>query len=63
MKLKELIDLFCDGYDDKARLLIELNGEEIFSDIRVIDSRLKPYYEKEILGLCQYINTIGVILK
>lgn len=53
MKLIDFINLFLDGNDDK--IYIDLyNGndfDEIFNDVRIIHSKLKPFYNREIIAL------------
>lgn len=53
MTLVQLIELFYDGNDDKAYIDLYAGTDAIlkFSDIRIIDGRLRLYYDREIIGL------------
>ena len=64
MTLKSYIDLFLDGNDDKVYIDLYDGSDDIliFSDIRIIDGRLRPYYEHEIIGLFES-NRLSIILK
>lgn len=62
MTLIQLIELFYDGYDDKVYIdLYEgSDANPIFSNIRIINGRLIPYYSREIIGLfeCKRLSII-----
>lgn len=63
VSLSDLIQLFLLGYDDKIYVDILINNEEIFEHIRIIDSKLEPYYEYKIEFLsdsCDSKMTIGL---
>ena len=53
MKLRDFIELFLDGNDDKVYVDLYAGSDDIliFSDIRIINERLKEYYDREIIGL------------
>lgn len=53
MKLRDFIELFFNGNDDKVYIDLYSGSDAvlIFSDIRIINGRLEPYYDREIIGL------------
>lgn len=64
MTLKDLRELFYNGYDDKARINLTTGlGDEFLEDIRINDSSLNPYDDREVVGLAQLSNVIEVIIE
>lgn len=65
MTLKNFIDLFLDGDDDKVYIDIFSGNDfnEIYHDIRIIHPDLVPLYDHEIIGLQQGTYNLAVILK
>lgn len=64
MKLKDLRELFYNGDDDKARINLAIGcGDEFLEDIRINNSSLDPYDDREVIGLAQLSNVIEVIIK
>lgn len=62
--LADLIQLFLLGYDDKIYVDIFVDGIETFEHIRIIDSKLVPYYEYKIEYLTDPCGSlIGIALK
>lgn len=64
MILKNFIDLFLDGNDDKVYIDV-FNGndfDEIFHEIRIIDSELVPLYHREIIALNEGVHNLAVTL-
>lgn len=53
MKLRDFIQLFFDGDDDKVYIDLYAGASFnlIFSDIRIINGRLEEYYDREVIGL------------
>lgn len=53
MTLVQLIELFFEGDDDKVYIDLYAGSDAIliFSDIRIINGRLRPYYDREIIGI------------
>lgn len=62
MKLRDFIELFFDGNDDKVYIDLYAGSDDIliFSDIRIINDRLKEYYDRKIIGLfeCERLSII-----
>jgi hypothetical protein len=64
MTLKELRELFYNGYDDKARINLSTGfGDEFLEDIRINNSILDSYDDRKVVGLAQLINVVEVIIK
>jgi len=64
MTLKDLRELFYNGYDDKARINLATGiGDEILEDIRIISSSLDPYDDRKVVGLAQFLKVIEVIIE
>lgn len=53
MTLIQLIQLFFEGNDDKVYIDLYEGSDDnlIFSDIRIINGKLKEYAERKIIGL------------
>lgn len=64
MKLRDFIELFLDGNDDKVYVDLYAGSDDIliFSDIRIINERLKEYYDREIIGLFES-ERLSIIVK
>lgn len=64
MTLKNFIELFLDGDDDKVYIDV-FSGDscnEIFHDIRIIHPDLEPLYNREVIALQEGIYNLAVIL-
>lgn len=64
IRLGELLSLFLQGDDDKVYIYL-YNGDDsdiIFEDIRIIDSKLNDYLNRNIIGL-ELGETLGVYLE
>lgn len=66
LRLCDLIQLFLLGYDDK--IYIDLywcyrdKTEPIYEQIRIIDGKLKPFYECQISWLSEPLECRSVLL-
>ena len=65
MTLKNFIDLFLNGDDDKVYIDVFSGDDcnEIYHDIRIIHPDLVPLYNREIVSLQEGIYNLAVILK
>lgn len=64
MTLREFIELFEAGYDDKVYIRLVYNEfEEIFENVRIIDGKLKPYLENKVYALNLDIELVVFIEK
>ena len=64
MTLKNFIELFFAGDDDKIYIDV-FNGndmDEIFHEIRIIDSKLVPLYHREVIALNDGVHNLAVTL-
>lgn len=64
IKLGELLSLFLQGDDDKVYIYL-YNGDDsdiIFEDIRIIDTKLNDYLNRNVIGL-ELGETLGIYLK
>lgn len=63
IKFGELLALFLQGGDDKVYIyLYNGNGLNIiFEDIRIIDPKLNPYFNRQVIGL-EMGETLGIYL-
>ena len=63
--LGELIQLFLLGYDDKIYIDLVIGGNEFRSEsidnVRILDSRLEPYYTNDILWMHEGADCLLVI--
>lgn len=53
IRLGEFLSLFLQGDDDKVYIYL-YNGRDtdiIFEDIRIIDPKLNPYLNRQVIGL------------
>lgn len=65
MTLKNFIDLFLDGDDDKVYIDV-FNGndfDELYHEIRIISSDLVPLYNREVIALNEGIHNLAVTLR
>ena len=65
MILKDFIDLFLDGNDDKVYIDV-FNGDdfdELHHEIRIISPELEPLYDREIIALSEGVHNLSVTLK
>ena len=65
MKLKDFIELFLNGDDDKVYIDV-FNGDEfdeICHQTRIISSKLTPLYNREIIALSEGVHNLAVILE
>lgn len=63
IRLGELLSLFLQGDDDKVYIYL-YNGNDsniIFEDIRIIDSKLNEYLNRQVIGL-EMGETLGIYL-
>ena len=64
MTLGDIQDLFLAGYDDKARITIESPSYDVdLENIRIIDSKLKPYLNRKVIGLVDSYTGLRVIVE
>lgn len=65
MTLREFIDLFLDGNDDKVYIDVFIGNDfnELYHDIRIIHHNLIPLYNCEIIALQQGVYNLAVFLK
>ena len=65
MSLKNFIELFLAGDDDKVYIDIFSGDDfnEIYHDIRIIHPNLVPLYDNEIIALQEGVYNLAVILK
>lgn len=61
MTLKDLRELFYNGYDDKARISLTTARDEIFEDIRINNSALDPYNDRKVVGLADAMRLEVII--
>lgn len=65
MTLKDFIELFFNGNDDKVYIDI-FDGDdfnEIYHEIRIIDPKLTPLYNRKIIALNEGIHNLGITLR
>lgn len=63
MTLKDLRELFYNGYDDKARINLATGlGDEIFENIRINNPALNPYDDRKVVGLAD-LTVLEVIIE
>ena len=63
MTLEDLRNLFYDGYDDKARINLATGlDDEFLENIRINDTVLDPYLDREVIGLAQLSKVLEVIV-
>lgn len=63
IRLGEFLSLFLQGDDDKVYIYL-YNGRDtdiIFEDIRIIDPKLNPYLNRQVIGL-EMGKTLGIYL-
>lgn len=64
IRLGELLALFLQGDDDKVYIYL-YNGSDddiIFSDIRIINSKLSEYLNRKVIGL-EMGETLGIYIE
>lgn len=64
IRLGELLALFLQGDDDKVYIYL-YNGSDddiIFSDIRIINSKLSEYLNRKVIGL-EMGKTLGIYIE
>lgn len=64
IRLGELLALFLQGDDDKVYIYL-YNGSDddiIFSDIRIINSKLSEYLNRKVIGL-DMGKTLGIYIE
>lgn len=64
MTLGDIQELFCNGYDDKARITVATALDDDFIEkIRIIDPKLKPYLNRKVIGLVDSYKGLRVIIE
>ena len=63
IRLGEFLSLFLQGDDDKVYIYLynDRDTDIIFEDIRIIDPKLNPYLNRQVIGL-EMGKTLGIYL-
>lgn len=62
--LRNLIELFFNGNDDKIYIDVYEGDEfnQIFHDVRIINSALVPYYDREVIAFSDSYDTLLAVI-